>query len=182
MESDDTGVAVDELVSAIKNTIRLAGLSDTNSSRDLCVASIRLVLHVVGTVSAGGGIDFRIPVLGMKLKIGSTITKRDTHRIEINMVPSGIHQHEIRDSAVETVLLDAVETIRNLIGHAADGDDPFALETGSVELGFAVTRQGSIMVGLNGELRDEIVHTLRMVLMPQGRPGTKPGQFRPARP
>lgn len=168
MDTSDTGVAVDEVVLAVKNVIKIANISDIDDARDLRVTSIQLVLNAVATLTAGGGVDFRIPVLGMKLKFGGLVTRRDTHRIEIAMVPPEIQQHEIRDGEVETVLLDAIETIRNVMGRAAGGDDPFLLETGSVELCFAVTREGSIALGFNGELKDEIFHTLRMVLaLPQ---------------
>lgn len=174
MDTSDTGVAVDEVVSAVQNVIRIASISGADEARDLRVTSIQLVLNAIATLTAGGGVDFRIPVLGMKLKFGGSVTRRDTHRIEITMVPPEMQQHEIRDGAVETVLLDAIETIRNVIGRATDGDDPFILKVGTVELCFAVTKEGSIALGFNGELKDEIFHTLQMVLeLPQATGTTK---------
>ncbi len=163
MKVSDTGVAVEEVVSTVKTAIRLAGISGTDSCRDLRVNSIQLVLNTVATVTAGGGLDFRIPFLGMKLSMGGSITRRDTHKIDITLVPPDL-QHEIRDSEVETILLDAIETIRLVVSSASGGDDPFLLKASSVELSFAVTKDGSITLGINGEFKDGITQLLRIGL------------------
>lgn len=131
-------------------------------------------LNTVATATAGGGVDFRIPFLGMKLQIGGTVTHRDTHTIGVTLVPADIHRrHEIRDSQVETLLLDAIATIRTVMTRAADGDDPFLLQTGMVELCFAITKDGTITLGVNGELKDEITHSLRISLEIPRRPDTR---------
>jgi hypothetical protein len=92
------GVPVDELVTVIKNAIKRANVSSANADRDLQVTSVFLKLNTIATVSIGGGIDFRIPVLGMKLKIGGAITRQDTHTMEMTLIPEGLNKtHEIRD-------------------------------------------------------------------------------------
>jgi hypothetical protein len=165
MNVSDNGVAIDEVVTAVQNAISLAGMSSIDSSRDLRVASIQLTIHAVATASAGGGLDFRVPFLGMKLKIGGTVTRRDTHTIDLTLVPPDIgEQHEIRDQPIEAVLVEAVQTIRAVMSRAAGGDDPFVLKTGTVDICFAVTEDGSITLGFNGELKNEVAHTLRMSL------------------
>lgn len=169
MDVTDTGIPVDEVVTAVKNAIKLAGISSSDSGRDLQVVSFRLILNAVATLTAGGGVDLRVPFLGMKLSFGGSITRRDTHAIHITLMPPDLgQQHEIRDIPVETVLLEAVETIRSVMTRAAGGDDPFLLEDASVELSFAVTKEGSITLGFNGELKDEITHTLRLGLAAAG--------------
>jgi len=165
MDISDTGVAVEDLVDAIKNAIKVANISDADSDRDLRVVSILLTLNTIAALTAGGGMDFRVPFVGMKLKIGSSVTRRDTHTIGISLIPPYFRQqHEIRDHQIETVLVDAVETIRRVMTRAAEGEDPFLLETGSLDLSFAVTREGSITLGFDGELKDEVTHTLRVSL------------------
>jgi hypothetical protein len=161
VEVSETGIAVDDVIKAIKNAIKLAGISATDPDRDLRVTSLQLVLNTVATTTGGGGMDFRLPFLGMKLKAGGAVTKRDTHTIDITLMPPD-RQHEIRDSAIEPVLLDAVETIRAVVARAIGGDDPFFLKASTVELNFAVTREGWITLGLNGEFNDELTHTIRM--------------------
>jgi len=47
------------------------------------VASVQLILEVVASKTAGGGLDFRVPFIGMKLRLGATVTKKDTHTIDI---------------------------------------------------------------------------------------------------
>lgn len=103
-------VAIDEVVGAVKNAIKLARISATDAGRDLRIVSLQLTLNTVATFTVGGGLDFRVPFIGMKLSVGGTIAKRDTHTIDITLIPPDL-QHEVRDSAVETVLLDAIETI-----------------------------------------------------------------------
>jgi Trypsin-co-occurring domain 2 len=165
MDVTDDGVAINDLVVVVKNVIKLANMSSTDAGRDLRVTSVQLVLHAIATVSAGGGLDFRLPVLGMKLRVGASVTRRDTHTIDMTLVPPDLlGQHEIRDGEIETVLLDAVEAIRAVMTRAAQGDDPFLLRAGSVELGFAIAKDGTIALGASGELKDEVTHSLRMTL------------------
>jgi hypothetical protein len=169
MEVSDTGVAVDEVVGAVKNAIKLAGISATDTGRDLRVAAIQLILNTVATVTVGGGLDFRVPFIGMKLSVGGTVTSRDTHTIDITLIPPDL-QHEVRDGAVEIVLLDAIETIRDVVTRAVSGDDPFLLKAGTVELCFAITRDGSVTLGFNGEFSGEVTHTLRISVEPPSDP------------
>lgn len=165
MRVSSDGVAIDELVAAVKKAIIVAGMSSTDADRDLRVASIQLTLKVVATVGTGGGLDFRVPFIGMKLKIGGSVTRFDTHTIDIELVPPDLSErHEIRDQPIETVLVNAVETIRRVIIRAAAGDDPFVLKSGTVDLCFAITEDGSITLGINGELKNEVTQTLRISL------------------
>lgn len=113
--------------------------------------------------------EFRVPFLGMKLSMGGSVTRRDTHTIDITLVPPDL-QHEVRDSAVETAFLDAIETIRAVMTRARSGDDPFLLKGGTVELCFAVTKAGSITLGFNGEFSNEVSHTLRISVEPPPEP------------
>jgi hypothetical protein len=165
MEISDTGVAIDEVVGAVKNAIKVAGISVINDDRDLQVTSIQLLLNTVATSILGGGVDFRVPFLGMKLSIGRKVTRSDTHMIDIALQPLRPDgQHEIRDGPVEGVLVEAINTIRKVMMRAVEGDDPFLLESGLVELSFAVTEDGTITLGFMGEFKEEITHTLRMAL------------------
>lgn len=101
----------------------------------------------------------------MQLKIGGSVTRLDTHTIDIALVPPELSERqEIRDQPIETVLVQTIDTIRRVISRAAAGDDPFVFKSGTVDLSFAITEDGSITLGINGELKNEVAQTLRISL------------------
>jgi Trypsin-co-occurring domain 2 len=164
MEITSQGVPVEELVTAVKDSIKQAGVSSSSDTRDLQVRSVQLTLHVVAIASAGGRLDFRVPFIGMKLSVGTKVTRQDTHTIEMTLVPPD-RTFAVRGD-VEQALVDAINTIRRTMAAAAGGDDPFVLSEGTVEIAFAVTREGSISLGVTGDLSSEVTHTLRLGLEP----------------
>ena len=166
-DADDVGIPVDDLITSVKNAIVRANISVTDPGRDLAVTSVYLRLNTVATARVGGGLDFRVPFIGMKVKLGGAITRQNTQTIEVTLVPDGT-LIETRDTDVETVLVDAIETVRAVLARAAGGDDPFTLRHSGVELSFGVAQDGTISLGIDGELKDEITHTLRATI---ARPG-----------
>jgi hypothetical protein len=166
LEILENGLAIDELIGVVKNAVKRANISSTNSARDLRVTSVQLTLNVLATGTIGGGIDFRVPFLGMKFSIGRSVTRSDTHTIEVTLVPPDLlPRFEVRDAGMEAALVDAIETVRAVVARAgADDDDPFKLQDSTVTLSFAVLENGSISFGFDGEFRDEIVHTMRVSL------------------
>lgn len=159
------GIPVDDLVTTIKSAIKHANISDANTDRDLRVTSVHLVLHTVATAATGGGVDFRIPFIGMQMKIGRKVSRKDTHTMELTLMPEDlVHEHEIRDGEVEQVLVDAIETTRRIVARAGAGDDPFVLKESSVEISFAVEETGTVALGFEGELKNEVTHSLRLSL------------------
>lgn len=162
--ADDAGIPVDELVTSIKNAIKLANVSVTAPDRDLAVTSVYLKLNTVATASAGGGLDFRVPFIGLQLKASAAVTRQNTHVIEMTLVPEGGPVIETRGTPTEDILVEAIETVRHVMARAADGDDPFILQDSAVELSFGVTSDGSISLGIDGELSNETTHTLRVTI------------------
>jgi hypothetical protein len=163
----DDGVPVSALISAVKDSVKKAGVSRTSQTRDLRVASVQLILDVVASKTVGGGLNFCVPVIGMKLSVGTKITKKDTHTIDVTLVsPEQPAAREVRGGDVEDVLVNAIATIRDVMKSAAGGDDPWLLSAGTVDIRFAVTQTGSISLGADGELANELTHTLRLVLVP----------------
>ena len=165
MEVTETGVPVDSLIDAVKAAVKAAGISTTDRERTVRVTAIQLVLHAVATSTMGAKLKLTIPFVGMEIRLGTAITRRDTHTVDITLVPPDlVPAHEIRDGNVDHVLVEAVETVTAVVAHAAGGDDPFLLKESTVELCFAVTRTGSISLGLDGETGDDITHTLKITL------------------
>jgi len=156
------GVPAGELITVIKNSLESA---DVSSSADLQVASVQLILRVVATTTAGGGLSFRVPVLGMQMRLGARSTRQDTHILDITLKPPNRPTgRELRDGDVEEVLVEAITTLRAVIARAAEDPDPWILEVGTVDITFSVTDEGTISLGFEGELANELTHTLRLGL------------------
>ena len=168
MNVPDEGVPVDTLISVVKDSIKQAGVSRTSQTKDLQVASVQLILDVVASKTAGGGLDFRVPFIGMKLSLGAKVTRKDTHTIDITLVPPEDRDtRQVRGAEeIQEVLVDAITTIRDVMTKAAEGDDPWVLSAGTIDISFAITQTGTITLGVNGELADELTHTLRLGLTP----------------
>jgi hypothetical protein len=156
------GVPVDELIRVIKTSVKRSGVSP---AADLQVASVQLILKVIATSTLGGGLNFRVPVLGMQLSVGGKITRQDTHTLDLTLTPPAQPSgHELRDGEVEDAIVDAITTIRAVITSATEGDNPWVLSVGTVDISFVVTEIGTISLGVEGELANEITHTLRLGL------------------
>jgi Trypsin-co-occurring domain 2 len=164
MRVTDQGVPVDELIRVVKDSVQAAGVSRTSQARDLQVTSVRLVLEVVASKTAGGRLDFRVPVIGMKLRLGRVVTRKDTHTIDMTLAP--IQERPVRGGDIEEVLVSAIETIRQAVASAAAGNDPWALKGSTIDISFAITGTGTISLGAEGELANEVTQTLRLSLGP----------------
>jgi Trypsin-co-occurring domain 2 len=167
MKVTDEGVPVETLVSVVKESIKEAGVSQKSATSDLQVGSVQLILEVVASRAAGGRLNFRVPFIGMKLSAGAKVTKQDTHTIDMTLVPPEKPPgRQIRSGDVQSTLVNAIATIRDVMASAAEGDDPWILSTGKVDISFAITRTGSISLGVDGDLTDDVTQTLRITLVP----------------
>ena len=93
---------------------------------------------MVASNAAGGRLDFRVPFIGMELSAGAKVTKKNTHTIEIALVPPEARAgRQVRGGDVEDVLVNAITTIRDVMMAAAEGDDPWVLSTGNVDISSA---------------------------------------------
>jgi Trypsin-co-occurring domain 2 len=156
---------MDTLIGVVKDSIRRAGVSRTSQTQDMRVASVQLVLDVVASKATGGGLDFCVPFIGMKLRLGAKVTKKDTHTIDITLVPPEDQStRQVRGGDVEEVLVNAIATIRAVVTRAAEGDDPWVLSASTIDISFAITQTGIISLGADGDLANEITHTLRLAL------------------
>ncbi len=161
------GVPVQDVIAAVKLAIKEANVSATDEGRDLQVGSVNLVLHALATRSAGGGLSFTVPFIGMPVRFGAKVTRSDTHEIEINLAPPAQEpEEEVREASLDLVLVDSIETIRAVLATAAGGDDPFTLNDAKITLSFAVTAEGDISIGIDGSMSDEVTHSLVLTLVP----------------
>jgi Trypsin-co-occurring domain 2 len=161
------GVPVQDVIAAVKMAIKAADISVTNDGRDLRVGSVKLILHALATRTAGGGLSFTVPFIGMPVRFGAKITKSDTHEIEINLAsPAQESGEEVREASLDLALVDSIATVRAVLASAADGDDPFILSDAKISLSFAMTAEGNISIGMDGSMSDEVTHSLILALIP----------------
>ena len=170
MKVTDAGVPVEALITTVKDAVKRAGVSRSSGQGDLRVESVQLVLHALASKSAGGGVDFCIPFIGMRLRAGAKVTGQDTQTIDMTLKPPDKPTRKVRGGSVEDALVDAIITIRTAMAHAAAGDDPWILSTGIVDISFGITKTGSISLGADGELANEVTQTLRLSLAPKPNP------------
>jgi len=161
----NAGVPVEILIDTVKEAVQRAGVSSSASQGDLRVESVQIVLQALATKAAGGTLDFRIPFIGMNLRAGTKVTGQHTHVIDMTLKPPDRPTRAVRGN-VEDALVDAIVTIRTAMVHAAASDDPWALSAATIDITFGVTKAGSISVGADGELANEVTHTLRLRLTP----------------
>ncbi len=166
MKVTDTGIPVEALIDTVKEAVKRAGVSRSSSHDDLRIESVQIVLHAFASKAVGGTLDFRIPFIGMRLRTGTSVTGQNTHRIDMTLKPPDRRTRTVRGGNVEDALVDAIVTIRAAMTHAAAGEDPWDLSAGTVDITFGVTRAGSISIGADGELANEVTHTLRLRLAP----------------
>ena len=60
--------------------------------------------------------------------------------------------------------MNAIATIRDVMTKAAEGDDPWVLSAGTIDISFGITQTGTISLGADGELANELNQTLRLRL------------------
>jgi hypothetical protein len=162
----ESGVPIEALITAIKQAVKRARVARSSGPRDLQVESVQLVLQALATKGAGGALDFRIPFIGMKVRTGAKVTRSDTQTISMTLEPPAQPGRVVRSGGVEDALVDAIVTIRSAMALAAAGDDPWNLSAGVIDITFAVTKTGTISVGVDGDLSDEVTQSLRLTLTP----------------
>jgi Trypsin-co-occurring domain 2 len=167
MRVTEDGVPVQDVIAAVKLAIKEANISATDKNRDLRVSSVKLVLHALATRTAGGGLNFTVPFIGMQVRFGVKVTRSDTHEIEVTLMPPSQESGpEVRDGSLDMALAEAIETVRSVVAEGAGGDDPFALDDARITLSFAVTADGDISIGADVSMTDEVTHTLALALVP----------------
>jgi hypothetical protein len=160
---DEDGLAVEDLVTAVRRAAAQAAISDADAGRDMRITGLELTLHALARRDLGAKLEFRIPFLGMPVAFGSKLTTRDTHQIKISLTP--VPSYEVRGEVEET-LVQAISTIRSVVARGVGGADAFEHRSSEVELSFAVTSEGSVALVGTVDLAGEVTHTLKLTLGP----------------
>jgi hypothetical protein len=167
MHVDGEEVSAEAVVAVVKRSIERGNLAPAAEHSNLQVTAVDIELKVVTSRSLGGGLHFRVPVLGADVSMRGKSTRARTQTISITLVPPGIGTgHEIRDGDVEEALVEAVATVRRLMAAAAYGESPWLLGSGMVELEFGVTMSGGLVLGFESDRSDESSNKLKLTLGP----------------
>jgi hypothetical protein len=167
MAGTDDGMPVDEVIAEIKDALIEAGVTGANRTAGLRVGSVRLILKVVATRSGGGRVNFHVPFIGTDFTVGGGHSKRDTHIIDISLVPpERIRSQGVRSGDFQRTLVAAIGRVRQTVASAAGGENPWYLSDATVDISFGVTKEGTISVGAEGSLTSETTNTLRLALAP----------------
>ncbi len=167
MHLDDDGLAVEDLVTAVRRAAARASIAEADAGRDMRITGLELTLHVLAKRDHGARLEFRIPVLGLPITLGAKVTTQDTHKIKISLTPAAVPAHEVRGGdEVEDTLVQAIETVRAVVARGLGDQDAFTHQSSEVELTFAVTGTGAIALLGTADLTDEITHTLKLTLGP----------------
>ncbi|GAA0579057.1 DUF134 domain-containing protein [Paractinoplanes ferrugineus] len=166
MKITDDGVRIADLIGAVKDAVREAGISQVDADRDIRVSRIDLTLSVVASHGGGAGLEMKVPVIGLKLGGRYRHGTSSTQTVQVTLVPPGAAGAEVRSGDVEESLVDAIRTVRAAVAAGLGGDDPFVLEQSTVTLVFAITDTGSITLLGEGDLSDAETSTLMLTLVP----------------
>jgi hypothetical protein len=168
MEVVSESVDVDALIAAIKRGVCIAGLSIESRERVLRIVTIGLKLEVVVESSQGGGLRFRVPIIGFEGNAGAHVTSRTTVVLALILepqeksVPSGMRAGD----DVATAIVEAIETVRKTMQYAQGGTDPWLLRTGKVDIQFGITAEGSISLGVDRTQSHQHTNTLSIEIEP----------------
>jgi hypothetical protein len=166
MADNDLGMPVDELIAKVKDALAEAGVTSGDHPVGLRVRSVQLILEVIATGKVGGKLNFRVPFIGTEFTVGRERAQRDTHTIDITLVPPDRLSPGAARGDVREVLVNAIREIRYTVAAASEGEDPWLLSTAKVDISFGVTKEGTISVGAEGGLTSETTNTLRLSLAP----------------
>jgi Trypsin-co-occurring domain 2 len=175
--AETEGIPVDELVADVKDALVAANVTSTNGAADLRLVSVQMILNVVATKAAGGKVNFQVPFIGTELHFGVRHGQRDTHSIDITLVPptpDQIQSGAVRSGDFQKTLMAAINRVRQTISSAANGRDPWYLSDATVDISFGVTKEGSISVGAEGNQTSETTNTLRLRLAPPATAAASP--------
>jgi hypothetical protein len=166
MTEANAGMPVDELIAKVKDALIEAGVTSANHRAGLRVRSVQLILEVIATGAIGGRLNFHVPFFGTEFAVGGRRTQRDTHTIDITLVPSAQPSPGAARGGIRDVLVEAIRRVRQTVASASEGEDPWCLSTATVDISFGVTKDGTISVTAESGMTSETTNTLRLSLAP----------------
>lgn len=160
MDVQDSSVDVEDLIDSIKRGLSQADLTIPGRLRDLRIVGIGLELHVIARRSEGGGLRFRVPVIGIELLAGARTDSLATTTISLSLEPIERKDAAFKAPSFEAEIIQAVNTVRDTVRFAQGGRDPWVLRAGTIEIQFGVTKEGSLQLFLDRSVSSEHINTL----------------------
>lgn len=167
-DATNAGVPVEQVIGQVKEAIRTANVGA--DEEDLVVTSIEVELKVLKSIVGGVEWEWKVPIIGLTLKGGATLTQADTETVSLKLVPpppmkgeaSLLEADEIADDVVR-----AVSIIRAGIARAKKDEPIFGLGEASFELEFGVTAEGKLSLVAVAEGKREATNKLKLSLGPR---------------
>jgi hypothetical protein len=165
LEIRDSGVDVEDLIRSIKRGVSQADLSIPGRLRDMRIVGIGLELRVIATSGEGGGLKFRVPVIGIESQAGAQTLSRATTTISLSFEPIERKVGAATGPNFEAQITQAVNTVRETVRLAQAGPDPWLLHAGKVENQFGITKTGSLQLFLDRSASSEHVNILTIEII-----------------
>lgn len=158
---------IEDIIDRVKAAIRAANIGHGGES--LAVTALELTLRVCKVRVAGGAVEWKVPIIGLTFKGGAKLTQEDVDTLTVKLVPPPPDVEEAREGLltgkrIEEELAHAIANIRRAIMRAAQGEPVFELGDASVEIEFAVTKEGTLSLIAAPEAKNEVTHTMKLSL------------------
>jgi hypothetical protein len=166
---ENESVDVGELIATIKRGIAMAGLDAEGDDKNLRIVTVGLKLEAVAESAQGGGLRFRLPILGLEGKANARFASRAVHAIELTLEPVEADDPEYVRAIgpdVATAIEEAVATVWTTVQQARAGDDPWLLRSGTLRFEFVVTSEGAIALGVDSSRLHQHANTLTIEIEP----------------
>ncbi|WP_440948422.1 trypco2 family protein [Methanosarcina sp. T3] len=159
--SENVGIQIDKIISKVKKAIREVEQQSYRSELGVKVEKLDLKLKTFN--SKEGGLELKVPVVDLDLGLGGSISKEETHTIELTLIPVDdtrlFGEEDIEDNLVE-LIMGIEQGIKNALVDAPR----FKLQKASVELNFVVNAGGEISIVAKGEKEIETTNNLKLYL------------------
>ncbi|AKB28870.1 hypothetical protein MSSAC_2521 [Methanosarcina siciliae C2J] len=159
--AEDMGVQIDKIITKVKKAIREVEQRSYRSEIGVKVEKLDLKLKTFN--SKEGGLELKVPVVDLDLGLGGSISKEETHTIELTLIPVD-DTRLFRDMEIEDNLVDLIMGIEQGIKNALIEVPRFKLQKASVELNFVVNAAGEISLVAKGEKKIETTNNLKLYL------------------
>ena len=165
---DVAGLDIEDLISQVKDAVRLAEILDPGDGPGIEVSMVHLTLNAYALTGGGAEIKFKIPFINQDFGYASGGSEEETHTIELAFEPvrsvgtvKGLQQR------VKTQLVESVTAIRRSLKAAAGGEVPFEMKTASVTLDFVLDAKGQISLVVRGGVEKNWSNRVKLSLVPR---------------
>ena len=159
------GLDIEDLITEVKESIRLAELLDPGDVPGVAVTMVELTLRAYALTSGGADVKFKIPFIDQDFGFVGGGSEEETHTIQLAFAPvRSVATSKRLQPSIKTQLVDGITAIRRSLRTAAGGDVPLELKTASVALDFVLDAKGQISLIIRGGAEKKWSNTVKLSL------------------